>query len=93
MLVELLRGCDVRMSQDELRIPRRHAQILEQRGFGVSGLMHSDAPQTRLLADLVEGPDEVLRVDWCANGAEEHQFWICGGLASYGSGIELVIGN
>jgi len=73
VLVQLLRRRDVRMAEDELRIAGGHAQVLEHRGCRMAGVMQLDVRQPGLTADLVEGADEVLRIDRCAGAAEEDQ--------------------
>ncbi|HSX65948.1 MAG TPA: hypothetical protein VLF38_00290 [Nocardioides sp.] len=63
VLVDLLGGRDVGVSEDHLCVPRRHAQVLQRSRCGMTRVMHRDPPQARLLADLVKRPHKVLRID------------------------------
>jgi hypothetical protein len=71
MRVDLLRRGDVGVAEDDLRIARRSAQILEQRGRGVAEGMQPDLADTVCVAEMSEGPDQVAGLDWAAGTGRE----------------------
>src|SRR5580765_1761622 len=74
VLVDLLRGRHLGVTQDELGIASRHSQLFEQRGRGVAHVMNPDDPQPLLSADAAEGPYEGRRFHWRAGVGAQHQF-------------------
>jgi hypothetical protein len=61
--VDLLRGRDVRMAEDDLSVPRRYCKLLKQRRGGVPQCVNADTADAVVIADAGEGPDEVARLD------------------------------
>lgn len=86
MLVDLLCGGDVRVSEDQLDVAHWHAEVLQQRGGGVPRVVHRDAREVDRLADLVKGAHEVLGVNRSAGSTEEHQFVWAGTFVGWPSG-------
>lgn len=73
VLVELLRGGDVGVSENQLGIPGGNAQILQQRRGAVPDVMNRYPRQPGVFTDLMKRPDEVLGIDWCPCLAGENQ--------------------
>ncbi len=69
--VDLLRGRDVGVPEDDLRIAGRDAQVLEQGCGGVPQGMETDLADAVAVADAGEGPDEVARLDRTAGAGGE----------------------
>lgn len=71
VLIDLLGGGDVGVANDRLGITGRNAKVLHKGRSAVAEVVELDARQTRLGADLVEGPHEAFRVDGCPDAALE----------------------
>jgi len=54
MLVDLLRGGDMRMSQNELGISGRYTEIFKQRRSGMPNMVDGTEPDTMLFTDSTE---------------------------------------
>jgi hypothetical protein len=61
--VDLLGGREVSVAEDDLGIPNRHAEVLEQRRCRVSYGVNADLPEFGLVTDAREGADKVARLD------------------------------
>nr|WP_133697057.1 hypothetical protein [Mycobacterium sp. BK086] len=73
VLVQLKRGRDLGMTQDELDVAWWYAEVLEQRGRGVTQVMDGDASQSGAFAEVVEVIDEVARPYRSAIRAEKDE--------------------
>ena len=61
------------VSEDELRVPCGNTEILEKGRGGVAEVVVPDATEAVLLAEGVEGSDEVLRLLGTTGGAGEDE--------------------